>query len=161
MVCCFTGHRHIEKNRAALSAALDRCIADLYAGGYTAFRTGGARGFDTLAALRVLHFRQEHPDCRLILILPCRDQARGWPRGERALWERILAEADEHRFIEGAYSPACMHLRNRALVEGSDCCVAYLRENRGGTLYTCSYALKSGLRFINLGEANIEREVTT
>ncbi len=157
MICCFTGHRTIEKDRAAaLSAALDRCIADLYAGGYTEFRTGGARGFDTLAALRVLRLKQEHPDCRLVLILPCRDQPRGWSRGERALWERILAEADEHRFVEESYTPACMHLRNRALVEGSDCCVAYLRENRGGTLYTCSYALKLGLRFINLVET-IER----
>lgn len=159
MVCCFTGHRHIEKDRAAaLSAALDRCIADLFAEGYTEFRTGGARGFDTLAALRVLHFKKEHPTCRLCLILPCRDQAKGWTRGERALWTRVLGEADEHRFIEQTYSPACMHLRNRALVEGSDCCVAYLRENRGGTLYTCSYALKSGLRFINLGEATEQFE---
>ena len=153
MVCCFTGHRHIDKeNAAALSVALDRCIAALFREGYTEFRTGGARGFDTLAALRVLHFKQEHPDCRLFLILPCRDQAKGWTRGERTLWERILAEADAHRFIEEAYTPACMHLRNRALVEGSDCCVAYLTENRGGTLYTCSYALKNGLRFINLSE---------
>lgn len=153
MVCCFTGHRHIEKDKtAALSVALDRLIAALFDEGYDEFRTGGARGFDTLAALRVLHFKKEHPTCRLCLILPCRDQAKGWTRGERALWERVLGEADEHRFIEEAYTPACMHLRNRALVEGSDCCVAYLTENRGGTLYTCSYALKNGLRFINLSE---------
>lgn len=153
MVCCFTGHRHIEKERAmALSAALDRCIADLYAEGYTEFCTGGARGFDTLAALRVLSFRRQHRECRLLLFLPCRDQAKGWPRGERILWEQILKEADEHRFAVESYTPACMHLRNRAMVEASDCCVAYLRENRGGTLYTCSYALKKGLRVINLAE---------
>ena len=153
MTCCFTGHRHIQKDKAvALSAALDRCVSALYDEGYTVFRTGGARGFDTLAALAVLRLKTKHPDCRLSLVLPCREQANGWSRGERALWERILSQADEHRFVEEHYTPACMHLRNRALVENSDCCVAYLTENRGGTLYTCSYALKNGLRFINLGE---------
>lgn len=153
MICCFTGHRHIDKNKtAALSVALDRCIAALFEEGFTEFRTGGARGFDTLAALRVLNFKKQHPACRLSLILPCPEQAEGWSQGERALWERILTEADEHRFVETAYSSHCMHLRNRTLVEGSDCCVAYLTENRGGTLYTCSYALKNGLRFINLSE---------
>ena len=48
-----------------------------------------------------------------------------------------------------------MHLRNRALVDGSDTCVAYLTANRGGTLYTCAYALKQGLTLINLADMQI------
>lgn len=152
-VCCFTGHRVIEKkDTAPLSAVLDRRLEALAAEGYTEFRAGGARGFDTLAALRVLRLRERHPQCRLVLILPCRDQAKSWRVGERSLWEKLREEADEVRFLYESYVPECMHARNRALVDGSDLCVAYLTENRGGTLYTCSYALKNGVELLNLAE---------
>ena len=150
-ICCFTGHRTIpEHHRLMLVAALDRTLAALCDEGYTDFRCGGARGFDTLAALRVLHLKKTHPEARLCLILPCRDQAATWREGERLIWQDILDKADEVRFIAERYAPDCMHLRNRALVDGADACVAYLTANRGGTLYTCSYALKQGVRLLNL-----------
>ncbi|MBQ8339912.1 MAG: DUF1273 family protein [Clostridia bacterium] len=152
-VCCFTGHRTIDKkDTAPLAAALDRHLEALAAEGYTEFRAGGARGFDTLAALRVLRLRERYPACRLVLVLPCRDQAKSWRVGERALWEQLQREADEVRFLYESYVPECMHARNRALVDGSDLCIAYLTENRGGTLYTCTWALKNGVRLLNLAE---------
>ncbi len=152
-ICCFTGHRTIDKTKSlALTLALDRRLAALADEGYTEFRTGGARGFDTLAALRILHLRRSHPHCRLVLMLPCRDQAKSWSPGERTLFEQIKGEADRVLFLSDSYTPGCMHARNRALVDGSDLCVAYLTENRGGTLYTCSYALKSGVPLYNIAE---------
>ena len=152
-ICCFTGHRTIEPSKsAALSAALDKHLETLVAEGFCEFRAGGARGFDTLAALRVLRLREKYPDCRLVLILPCRDQTKRWRAGERALWEQLVAEADSVHFLFESYTPECMHARNRALVDGSDLCMAYLTENRGGTLYTCSYALKNGVELLNLAE---------
>ena len=152
-ICCFTGHRAIAADkRLALVARLDETITKLIAEGHTVFRCGGARGFDTLAALRVLHLKKSHPHIKLSLILPCRDQAASWREGERLIWQDMLEKADEVRFLAERYAPECMHLRNRALVDGADTCVAYLTANRGGTLYTCSYALKSGLTLINLGE---------
>ena len=51
-----------------------------------------------------------------------------------------------------AYTPTCMHTRNRALVDGSDRCVAFLQRNCGGTLYTCSYALKQRVELVNLAD---------
>ena len=151
--CCFTGHRVIEhKTAVALAAALDRRLETLVAEGFTEFRAGGARGFDTLAALRVLRLREKHPECRLVLILPCRDQSKSWLAGERSLWEQLITAADEVRFLYESYVPECMHARNRALVDGSDLCIAYLTSNRGGTLYTCSYALKNGVELLNLAE---------
>ena len=152
-ICCFTGHRQIAfSERARLVARLDALLAELYGAGYREFRTGGARGFDTLVALRVLFFKNTHPDCRLSLKLPCRDQTKGWREGERIVYEDILAAADEVRFLCEEYTPDCMHARNRALVDGADLCVAYLTENRGGTLYTASYALKSNVEFCNLAD---------
>ena len=152
-ICCFTGHRTIPGDIAvALTRSLDQRLEALAKEGYTEFRAGGARGFDTLAALRVLALRERYPDCKLHLILPCRNQNKLWREGERELFEHILSKADQVDYIALSYTQTCMHARNRALVDGSDCCIAFLRQNRGGTLYTCSYALKQGVRLINLAD---------
>ena len=152
-VCCFTGHRVIPAaTREELTAILDRRLAALADVGFTEFRTGGARGFDTLAAERVLHLRETHPQCRLHLILPCADQDKRWNAAERARYADIKARANEVHTLFTQYTPECMHARNRALVDGSDLCISYLLENRGGTLYTCTYALKKGVRVINVAE---------
>lgn len=153
MVCCFTGHRTIEvEQKLSLVKRLDALLEGLVTQGFTEFRTGGARGFDTLAALRVLALRERHPECKLHLKLPCRDQTKFWGVGDKALFDEILTAADRADYISERYTPSCMYARNRALVDGSDLCVAYLLENRGGTLYTCSYALKHKVELINLAD---------
>ena len=152
-ICCFTGHRTVSPETAtALSHALDQHLARLAADGYTEFRTGGARGFDTIAALRVLALKERFPTVRLHLILPCRDQTKFWRTGEKALFDDILAKADAVDYVTDVYTPSCMYTRNRALVDGSDLCIAYLTENCGGTLYTCTYALKHRVELLNLAE---------
>lgn len=150
-ICCFTGHRIIAPElRRALIVHLDRVLGELYRAGFTEFRTGGARGFDTLVALRVLALREKHENVQLSLILPCRDQTKGWPLGERILFEDIRSKADSVRILYESYTPGCMHARNRALVEGSDLCVAYLTDYRGGTQYTCRYAASVGVPLRNI-----------
>lgn len=152
-VCCFTGHRDLPPDvSVALCHAIDRRIAALAAAGVTDFRTGGARGFDTLAALRVLALRDKNPAVRLCLYLPCRSQSNGWREGERALYEDILARADEVHFVSEQYTRGCMQMRNRALVNGSDICLAYLTRSAGGTRQTFLYALREGLEVVNLAD---------
>lgn len=149
--CCFTGHRHIPPYAIEeLTAILDRRIAALCDIGFTEFRTGGALGFDTLAAVRVLVARKTHPQIRLHLILPCRDQAAKWQRRDVQLYERILERADQVTYVQEHYSAGCMHARNRALVDGSQLCLAFLTSTEGGTAYTASFAAKKGVRLINL-----------
>lgn len=151
--CCFTGHRVVSpETMPTLIRVLDAHLERLVQEGFTQFRTGGARGFDTLAALRVLALRERYPACRLALILPCRDQTKLWSTSEKALFEQILSRADNVRYIEDRYTHTCMYQRNRALVDGSDLCIAYLTENRGGTLYTCTYAIKNGVPLLNLAD---------
>ena len=152
-VCCFTGHRVLQNNHVLpLVRVIDRHIERLAACGVTEFRTGGALGFDTLAALRVLAAAERNPELHLSLILPCRDQTKFWRTGEKALFDDILAKADAVSYVTDVYTPRCMYTRNRALVDGSDLCIAYLTENRGGTLYTCTYALKHRVELLNLAE---------
>ena len=148
---CFTGHRTIPRERyARIKALLDEVIENEITQGAMHFRTGGARGFDTLAALCVLSARVRHPEIRLELILPCPSQADGWIPSDVALYESILSMADTVSYVSREYYNGVMHERNRALVNGSDLCVTYLTTSHGGTAYTVSYAIKNGVDFINL-----------
>ena len=114
------------------------------------FGAGGALGFDTLAAQTVLRLKKKYPDIKLILVLPCLTQARGWPTEDVEEYERIKAQADKVIYTAQEYTKGCMHKRNRHLVDHSSVCVCYLTKDNGGTAYTVDYAEKRGLEIINL-----------
>ena len=87
---------------------------------------------------------------KLILVLPCLTQTRGWPAADVAEYERIKGLADKVVYTSQAYTAGCMHKRNRHLVDNSSVCVCYLTKDSGGTAYTVRYARKRGLEVINL-----------
>ena len=116
------------------------------------FVAGGALGFDTLAAQTILKLRTQYSQVKLILVLPCETQTRGWPEEDVRIYEEIKKAADKVRYTSVEYTRGCMHKRNRHLVDHSGVCVAYLTESRGGTAYTVDYARKNGVPVINLGE---------
>ena len=120
--------------------------------GAVEFRAGGAMGYDMVATLKLLEIKQRFPHVRLRLCLPCRDQTRGWSDAAVRAYRYILERADEVTYTTESYAPGCMLARDRELVEGSDVCLAYCTQNRGGSFYTCSYALKKGLELINLAD---------
>ena len=150
---CFTGHRQIsDAEYAPLMDALRKEIEKQIQNGAIHFRTGGALGFDTLAALTVLCLRREHPDIRLELILPCPTQTKDWTFSDTRLYEQIMEQADLVRYVSPFYHNGVLQMRNRALVQGSDVCIAFLKNSQGGTAYTAAYALKNGLELVNLAE---------
>lgn len=154
-ICCFTGHRRIPREDIVrLPALLDSLLESLIDKGVLTFRAGGAIGFDTLCALKVLELKKRHPSLNITLelCLPCRDQTPGWSATEKSAYEFVLKNADKVSYASQSYAAGCMHTRNRTLVEGADVCVAYLTSSKGGTAYTCAYALKHGLEFINTAE---------
>ena len=149
--CCFTGHRyvanaHIEK----LNTRLPDIIKELAKSGVSDFITGGALGFDTLAAKAVLKERDKNPDIRLILALPCREQAARWRKKDIDLYNEILSMADEVIYVSEEYTNACMLKRNRFMVEHSTHCVFYMSAPRGGTAYTVKYALENEIEMHNV-----------
>ena len=149
--CCFTGHRRIpEKDYAVIKEGLEKIILELYNKGIRFFEAGGALGFDTLAAESVLRLRESCPELRLILVLPCLDQTKGWKAGDVERYEEIKRQADKTVYTGQEYTPGCMHTRNRRLVDDSSVCVCYQTRSRGGTAYTVDYAKKKGLKAINL-----------
>ena len=151
--CCFTGHRDIKPaDQRDLEQRLENTISALIQSGVCYFGAGGALGFDTMAAKAVLKLREVYPQVKLILVLPCLSQTRGWSEADIKVYEEIKAKADKITYTSQEYTRGCMHKRNRHLVDHSSVCVAYLTKETGGTAYTVDYAKKQGLRVINLGE---------
>ena len=149
--CCFTGHRKIPPDkRAEIANRLERIIAALYQKGVRFYGAGGALGFDCLAAQTVLRLRESCPGMKLILVLPCLTQTRGWRPEDAAEYERIKAQADKVVYTSQEYAKDCMFKRNRHLVDNSGICVCYLTKSSGGTAYTVRYAEGKRLEVINV-----------
>ena len=151
--CFFTGHRAIPKSdMTALTRILDENISSLADSGCRTFVCGGAVGFDTLAACRVIVAKKKYPDIELVLVLPCRDQTARWRNTyDISLYQRIKGYAAEVIYAEEAYSSGCMHKRNRMMADMSGYCIAYYNNSgAGGTAYTVRYATGKGKKVINL-----------
>ena len=59
------------------------------------FGAGGALGFDTLAAQCVLSLKNQYTHIKLILVLPCITQTKGWSENDIAIYEEIKSQADK------------------------------------------------------------------
>lgn len=149
--CCFTGHREIPDSLyPALTKALEKTLRELIRKGVLYYGAGGALGFDTLAARTVLRLREENPQIRLILVLPCPQQDKYWNLQDQKIYRNIMNHADKVVFLSPNYTHDCMHRRNRHLVDESGICVAYCVKPNGGAAYTVAYAKQKGLPVINL-----------
>ncbi len=107
---------------------------------------------DTLAAQTVLELKKDYPHIKLILVLPCRNQTRGWDEKDIAVYEAIKDKADKVVYTSEQYFNGCMQKRNRYLVDNSSLCICYLTKKNGGTAFTVGYALKNGLHIISIAE---------
>ena len=148
---CFTGHRHISPEALpALTRALDEALQALYLEGFRIFLCGGALGFDLLCAERTLRLRALHPDAALWMVLPCADQSLRWNEKEKARYADLTGQADRATVLAPYYYTGCMHVRNRFMVDRASVCLCYLTGEKGGTMSTVAYALRSDLRVWNL-----------
>ena len=150
---CFTGHRTIPMlKKRKIEKKIKETLEALIDNGYCYFGAGGALGFDTIAALTVLGLKKKHPEIKLILVLPCKNQTRGWEEKDVSVYESIMEQADKVVYTQEHYDRGCMFKRNRHLVDNSSVCVAYLTEEKGGTAYTVNYANQKGVKVINIAE---------
>lgn len=149
--CSFTGHRVIPaKHKEKLDALLDRAIEYAYSEGCRVFHTGGALGFDTVVAKKLLTYRMRHTDVRLIVVVPCKDQSVRWSESDRDMYDYILANADEVVFCSDEYSKDCMKKRNAYLAEVCDVLFAYCGRNSSGSAQTLRMASALGKTVYNL-----------
>jgi len=149
--CSFTGHRLIKKEHASgLEALLMRSIEYAYSEGCRDFFSGGAVGFDTLAAREVIRFRLSHPDARLLIVIPCKNQSESWSSSQISLYEYTLINADEVEYIADIYTDGCMKERNQRLADLSDMMIAYVNRPYSGAAQTVRMAAKDGKPVYNL-----------
>ncbi len=149
--CCFTGHRFIPAERyCGIKKALQNAITELIKAGVSTFISGGALGFDILAAQCVLSLKPYYPDIRLVMMLPCRDQHIKWKSSDQDIYERILMVADDIIFLNDKYITGCMHQRNRTMVSHSGYCIGYFDGKPGGTAHTMELAKEQDLKIFNI-----------
>ena len=148
--CCFTGHREITLPVETIQYNLEKQLKELISSGVIYYGAGGALGFDTIAALTVIKLRQIYPHIKLIMVLPCKEQTKGWNSNDIEIYNYILNQADKVVYTSENYYPGCMHKRNRHLVDNSSHCICYLEKNTGGTAYTVNYAKEKGLTIYNV-----------
>lgn len=131
-----------------LSNAIDLCIEN----GICWFVCGGALGFDTLAAQKVLELRDsKYPYIRLGLALPCFDQTAHWPINDIDMYESIKERADKVVYTsERRYFDGCMAVRNRYMVDSSHIVVYYQYKSWGGAAGTVNYARRRGKQLLNV-----------
>lgn len=158
--CCFTGHRRIpESDGLWIRRRLREEILSLAEKGVTGFLTGGALGFDTMAAQEVVRIRAMGvPTLRLTLVLPYVGQESQWSERDASVYRGLLRQADQVVYMGQEYRKGCMFQRNRYLVDHSAYCICYQVKDRGGTAYTSRYAQEQGLCVRNLAEVALRKE---
>jgi len=150
--CCFTGHRDLPKGEAEqLTEKAKALILLLIQEGFTEFRVGGAVGFDMIMAELLLRLRDEKKqEIRIISVIPFPSWWAKWSSEEIRRQNVILEKSDEVIFVRQHYCQGIYMIRNRALADGAQVCIAYCNRPKGGTAWTVRYAKQNGLRTYNL-----------
>lgn len=157
--CCFTGHRDIPTHQYdSICKVLKTEIINLIDIGYCYFGVGGALGFDTIAAQVILELRRSYTHIKLILVLPCMEQTKGWSDNDIATYEDIKNRCNKYTYTSEHYYSGCMHKRNKHLVDNSTVCIAYLTKQCGGTVFTVDYAKKHNVRVINIANCELRKD---
>lgn len=157
--CAFTGYRPSKmpwgydetdarcvEFRFRLREALEYLIGQ----GYTDFMSGGALGFDQMAARIVLSLREKYPWIRLIMVIPFDGQADKWSREQRGRWLEIIEASDRVIRISHEYDKGVFFKRNHYLVENADLLLAAFDGQPGGTAGTVAYAKRHGVRVVRI-----------
>ena len=151
--CCFTGHRKLpQKKIQRIVKRLNEEIDQLINQGITNFISGGAVGFDLIAASMVVAKKEMGAKIKLIFALPWRNQDEHWSDKEKDLYRSLLSEADEVRYISEEYNPDCMKKRNHYMVDNSEYCICAFIHRGSGTAQTARYAEQKGLHIINVAK---------
>lgn len=150
--CCFTGHRpeklHYDEKtvKAKLKSAIKQAIQD----GYVTFIVGMCRGIDLWAGEIVLEEKQQNPKLHLVAAIPHPDFEKNWSVADKALYSKVLKNADIANTISNTYYKACYQKRNVWMVDRSSRVIAVYNGERGGTANTIEYAQNQGIEIINI-----------
>lgn len=159
-VCCFTGYRpskfpfSLNKSNEEyikFENELTVTILSLFDDECYTFYTGGAMGFDIIAAEAVLDLKKACPHpVKLICAVPFKNQSDTYTDVWKSRYEAVLSTADEVVFTSEDYHRGCYSIRNRYMVDNSDYVLTWFDGAGGGTKNTINYALKKGKTVVNI-----------
>ncbi len=146
---CFSGHRPEKLPKGTslrmLQSLLYSEIRNAINDGADTFYTGTARGVDLWAAEIVLHFKKQHPELKLICVLPYAGQGAGLSGTERYRFMTVLHAADETVCLCEHFQKNCYAMRNRYMIRHSRRLIALVADMRSGTGQTIRMAEAEGL----------------
>ena len=116
------------------------------------FGVGGALGFDTLVAEKLPALRESQPKIRIILVQPFSGYQSRWTPAQQARAAAVEARVDKVVVCCQTPGREAFLARDRHLVDGSPCCIAWCTRATGGTAYTLRYAQRQGLRVWNVAQ---------
>ena len=157
--CAFAGYRpakmpwgYDERDArcAEFRFRLRESLEYLIGRGYVDFMSGGALGFDLMAAEMVLSLREKYPWIRLIMVIPFDGQADKWTEEQRRRWLWVIEASDRVVHVSHAYDKGVFFRRNHYLVEHADLLLAAYDGKPGGTAGTVAYARRHGTRVARL-----------
>lgn len=147
----FTGHRHINTGDSILRDELTHIIRKQYHNGYTTFITGGAVGFDLLAAEIVLDLQIEYTDIQLFCAIPYAGHHLYFRDEAKQRYIRIANKATSNIILSSRYYDDCFLRRNDYMIANCSLLIAYYGQiSRSGTGYTVRRAGANNIPIINL-----------
>lgn len=150
---CFTGHRNV-KVTVELKKSLIKQLVNLIGDGAEVFYAGGAIGWDMICERAVIKLREQYPNIKLHLVLPCpaEEQTAKWSECDKKEFKKLLSAVDMVEVCSENYYDGCMKVRNQRLVDLSDVCVCYYNASnkRSGTGQTVRMAERKNILIINL-----------
>lgn len=151
--CCFAGQRKLPKEKIErIMIRLDREVEGLIKQGVTTFISGGALGFDQVAASFIVAKKEMGRKLRLVFALPYKNHDRTWSAEQKNLYRSLLAEADERHYLSEKYDSDCIKKRDHYLVDHSAYCICAALYPLSGADQAVLYAKKKGLQVINLAD---------
>ncbi len=157
--CCFSGYRPskfpfpFKQGNAdfqVLIRNLTTTISALIADDCTVFYTGMATGFDILAGEVVLLFKKQHPDIKIIAVVPFEEQEKSYSLDWKNRYTTVLNACDEVIVLSKEYHAGCYQNRNKYMVDNSDYVVTWYDGKQGGTRNTLNYAQKKKRYIVNI-----------
>lgn len=138
--CFFSGHRRFsKKNEILLKKYLKTEITVMIRNGFDTFLTGGADGFDTLAAEAVMEIKETNPQIELVIYSP-------FPGAEIRLDRDLRMRQCRCVYTSEKYHKDAFKIRNYRMVDDSQAGIVFCLRPRSGTGQTIRYAEKKGIR---------------
>lgn len=157
--CCFTGHRpqklpwgydELDPRCIEFKNKLSAVIYAVYESGIKHFICGMALGCDMYCAEAVIELKKRFADITLEAAVPYDGQEVKWAQSSQKRYRSILMKCDKTTLIQDAYSPGCMMMRNKYMVDNSNVLIACYNGSSGGTWNTVKYAMERDTEIIQV-----------